>query len=197
MWQKFMMKQQLHRHEKIHTGDKQYICGECNMKFVQKTNLVEHMKVHTGEKLFACGTCKREFRRRTHLKTHVENNSCFFFFKNLVPKIIEKRFPCEVCEKKFGTNGHLKRHRINVHKFPKSYIPLPIDNRIGRGEEKIQKADEVRKNEVVDDLWDIDAVFQRMLLNIIGLLKRELGRKKDTENIFLFEHRALISYVDF
>lgn len=66
----------LHRHEKIHSGDKPFNCPECGKEFSLRANLKTHMRVHTGERPFACSFtgCNKRFaqacNRNTHYQTH-------------------------------------------------------------------------------------------------------------------------------
>ena len=49
------------RHEKVHTGIREFKCEKCGKQFVQKNGLVVHMKRHNGTKEHACRTCGKAF----------------------------------------------------------------------------------------------------------------------------------------
>lgn len=57
-------------HKLMHAGEQQYVC-ECGKKFVHKNNLKEHKKIHTGKRRkFACDLCKKIFFRNSNLIDH-------------------------------------------------------------------------------------------------------------------------------
>ena len=45
-------------------------CGQCNKAFCSKVQLGRHIKIHSGEKAFLCSQCEQTFHRKDHLKTH-------------------------------------------------------------------------------------------------------------------------------
>eukprot|EP01084_Bolivina_argentea_P227127 383626_1 len=63
-------KQNLSRHAKIHSDEKDFQCAICGKEFKQKSNLKVHSRTHSGEKPFACKICKKQFTTSSNLKTH-------------------------------------------------------------------------------------------------------------------------------
>ena len=45
-------------------------CGQCKKAFCSKVQLGRHIKIHSGEKAFLCSQCEQTFHRKDHLKTH-------------------------------------------------------------------------------------------------------------------------------
>ena len=45
-------------------------CGQCGKAFCSKIQLGRHAKIHSGEKAFLCSQCEQTFHRKDHLKTH-------------------------------------------------------------------------------------------------------------------------------
>ncbi|PIC53002.1 hypothetical protein B9Z55_002879 [Caenorhabditis nigoni] len=92
-------KNDLDRHMKIHTGEKNYICPECKKEFRLKCTLKNHMATHSDEPpQIQCTVCQKEFFEKKTLVIHMRIHTG------------EQPFKCRFCDFHFRTTSMQKTH---------------------------------------------------------------------------------------
>lgn len=108
---KFIRKEYLAKHMRVHMGEKLFSGQECKMEFAQNPHLQQHQKNHlklrketdlTDKKRFSCNECQSKFSRKSALNVHRRNHTG------------EIKFICDICGTNFTRKEYLVKH-IRVH----------------------------------------------------------------------------------
>lgn len=117
----------MRRHEKGHTEEESFNCGQCGLKFARKENLDRHKASH-GDTNFQCKICKKVLKDGRALQEHE--------FTHLVAKGCK----CSICGEMFYSSSKYFSHVFVMHNIQKQEAQLMIID------EKLQK--EKKQNEV-------------------------------------------------
>lgn len=108
----FSHRQNLVRHQSVHSGEKQFICKHCDKSFPTQANQRRHEKTHESSDLpFPCSFCAASFTHGVHLQKHLRKHHP------------EHYYPCESCSKFFLEEEQLKKHRATHRAAPESSAP--------------------------------------------------------------------------
>ncbi|XP_074786549.1 uncharacterized protein LOC141972556 [Athene noctua] len=93
----------LHRHERIHMGEKPLKCHDCGKRFRDTWDLQSHQRIHTKERPYLCTTCGKCFSFRSTLRVHHRIHTG------------ERPYTCSLCEMTFRHLSNLRRHQKEIH----------------------------------------------------------------------------------
>jgi len=126
------LKNNLERHMRTHTGEKQFKCHLCSFSSAYKFTIKRHLLTHTGEKPFKCQLCKYSTSQKSHMKTHMlvhtsekpfKCSICTFstarkdsLKKHMPMHTGDYPFKCHLCSYSTIKKADLKRHHISKHK---------------------------------------------------------------------------------
>ena len=91
----------LKMHMMVHSGEKPFVCKQCNYSCTTASILKRHMLTHSGEKPFVCTQCSYSSTTAGNLKAHLLTHSG------------EKPFSCTKCNYCCTTAGSLKTHLLS------------------------------------------------------------------------------------
>lgn len=92
----------LTQHNRVHTGEKRFMCSVCGNTFTQKITMLKHQaSFHTKDKPYQCSECDQAFGLDNLLKRHIKTKHS---------KVDVKPFRCHECGYEYMRSDHLLRH---------------------------------------------------------------------------------------
>jgi uncharacterized Zn-finger protein len=95
----------LQNHERFHTGEKPFRCGECDKAFTLKCTLVEHIKAKHENIKYRCEHCDHVLNSKMALKTHMGTKHATI-----------KPYACGDCGSCFALQSLLTAHMNQKHR---------------------------------------------------------------------------------
>ncbi|KAM7311379.1 hypothetical protein ISCGN_008286 [Ixodes scapularis] len=107
----FSHRQNLVRHQSVHSTEKQYLCRHCGKSFPSLANQKRHEKIHENLNLpYPCKLCAATFMHGVHLQKHLKKLH------------FERLHLCNLCPRFFLEKQQLEQHS-RIHRVDEDELP--------------------------------------------------------------------------
>ena len=107
----------MRRHIRLHTGEKQYPCTQCEKTFSRLDELKVHQEKHTKEKQIDTQSTSAQSESLINSTRKANNGKVIFKEKHFK---VEKQKPnvfyqCSMCKFKTGHRDDISEHMVSIH----------------------------------------------------------------------------------